>query len=231
MTEKIIGILGGMGPEATVELFQRIVTLTPAKQDQDHYRIIIDNNPKVPDRTAAIQDRGPDPQTLLIESARTLERAGVGFIVIPCNTAHHWLEGIRKSVGVPVVDMVGETARMVSKHKPAIRSIGLLATDGTLKTALYQKALAGLSIKAMTPDTEDQKVVMEAIYKVKAGDYSTKERLIFVIRHLLDRDVQGLILGCTELPLLVREGELNCPIFDPISVLAKTAVKLAGQTP
>lgn len=229
MAERIIGILGGMGPEATVELFQRIVKLTPAKQDQDHYRIIIDNNPKIPDRTAAIQDRGPDPRPFLIESARTLERAGASFIAIPCNTAHHWLRGIRKSVSVPIIDMVGETALTVSQHKPAIRSIGLLATDGTLGVGLYQKALGRLSIETLTPDTVDKNVVMEAIYKVKAGDYSSKEKLIFVIRHLLDRDAQGLILGCTELPLLVSEGELNCPIFDPISVLARAAVKLAGE--
>jgi len=230
MAEKIIGILGGMGPEATVELFQRIVKLTPAKQDQDHYRIIIDNNPKIPDRTAAIQDCGPDPLPSLIGSACVLERAGASFIAIPCNTAHHWLEGIRKSVSIPIIDMVGETALTVSQYEPSIRSIGVLATEGTLEVGLYQKVLAGLSIEALTPDSVDQNVVTEAIYKVKTGDYSSKEKLISVIDHLLDRDVHGLILGCTELPLLVSEGELSCPIFDPISVLARVAVELAGET-
>ncbi|GAH53208.1 unnamed protein product, partial [marine sediment metagenome] len=110
MPEKIIGILGGMGPEATVDLFHKIIKFTPAKKDQDHFRIIIDNNPKIPDRTAAILGKGEDPLPALQETARNLEKAGVDFIIIPCNTAHYFLPQIQKSVNIPVLNMIEETA-------------------------------------------------------------------------------------------------------------------------
>jgi aspartate racemase len=229
MFEKTIGVLGGMGPEATVELFRLIVRSTPAQKDQDHCRILIDNNPKIPDRTAAIVGQGPDPFPELLASARTLEAAGAGFIVMPCNTAHNWLAGLRRQVSIPIVDMVGETVSAASAHRPPMKSIGLLATKGTLEVGLYQKALKEKGLSVLSAEPNDQDVLMEIIYRVKAGDYTAKDNLLEVAQKILKKGADGLILGCTELPLILQPGDLACPLFDPLSVLAQTAVRLAEK--
>ncbi|GAH56604.1 unnamed protein product, partial [marine sediment metagenome] len=139
MPEKIIGILGGMGPEATIDLFYKIIKFTPAEKDQDHFRIIIDNNPKIPDRTAAILGKGEDPLPALQETARNLEKAGVDFIIIPCNTAHYFLPQIQKSVNIPVLNMIEETAKETRKRIFPIQKVGLLASMGIYKTEIYHQ--------------------------------------------------------------------------------------------
>jgi len=120
--KRVIGILGGMGPEATVALYKRILDRTPAKRDQDHLRVIIDSNPKIPDRTAAIVGKGESPLPMMTEGVRNLERVGADFLIIPCNTAHHWLSELRKAVSIPIIDMVGETAAAVAAHTPLTES-------------------------------------------------------------------------------------------------------------
>ena len=229
MSERVIGILGGMGPEATVELFRRILACTPARRDQDHLRILIDNNPKIPDRTAAILGKGPDPLPTLLDSARTLQQAGADFLVIPCNTAHHWLPALRRTLSVPILGMVAETAEEVARHRPPLGTTGLLATSGTIKADLYQQALSEKGIASLVPTPKEQDLVMEAIYRVKAGDHTVKEQVLHVAQNLLDRGAEGLILGCTELPLVVQEGDLACPLFDPLSILACRAVEWAKE--
>lgn len=226
MAEPIIGILGGMGPEATVELYRSIVSTTPAKQDQDHFRILIDNNPKIPDRTAAILGKGSDPFPALLESARILEQAGAGFLIIPCNTAHHWLSELRRSLSIPVLDMIAETAVEVARHRPTLRKIGLLATRGTIQAGLYQQALKAKALNFLTPEPDEQDVIMEVIYRVKAGDYTAKGRLLRVAQHFTQRGAEGLIIGCTELSLIMKQEDADCPVFDPLSVLTHRAVML-----
>ena len=226
MAEPIIGILGGMGPEATVELYRSIVSITPAKQDQDHFRILIDNNPKISDRTAAILGKGSDPFPALLESARILEQAGAGFLIIPCNTAHHWLSELRRSLSIPVLDMIAETAVEVARHRPTLRKIGLLATRGTIQAGLYQRALKAKALNFLTPEPDEQDVIMEVIYRVKVGDYTAKERLLPMAQHLIQRGADGLILGCTELSLIIKQEDTDFPVFDPLSILSYRAVML-----
>ena len=121
--EKIIGILGGMGPEATIDLFQKIVKLTPAQQDQEHLRIIIDNNPKIPDRTKAILHGGENPLPELIKTAQNLERAGADFIIIACNTAHYYLPEIQKTVNITIFSIMQETALYIHHVFPSMKQI------------------------------------------------------------------------------------------------------------
>lgn len=137
MSEKVIGILGGMGPEATIDLFYKIIKLTPAEKDQDHLRIIIDNNPKIPDRIAAILGKGEDPLPVLQETARNLEKAGADFIIIPCNTAHYFLSSIQESIKIPILNMIEETAKETQKRIPQIQKVGLLASIGVYETKIY----------------------------------------------------------------------------------------------
>jgi len=228
VTESVIGIIGGMGPEATLELFHRILACTPAQRDQDHYRILIDNNPKIPDRTAAILGHGADPLSALLASARTLQQAGASFLVMPCNTAHHWLPALRRSISIPILDMVNETAKHVLNHRPPLKTIGLLATTGTLKVELYQKALEEKGLTSLVPRPDEQSSVMEAIYRIKAGDYAAKDAVLHIAQQLIRRGAAGLVLGCTELSLIAKEEAVGCPLFDPLSILAREAVKWAS---
>ena len=227
MPERTVGILGGMGPEATVELFRRIIALTTAKRDQDHLHVLIDSNPKIPDRTAAILAQGESPLPLLIAVAKDLERAGADFIIIPCNTAHYWLHELREVVSIPIIDMIGETAARVATNIPALRTIGLLATTGTLRSNLYQRAFARSGVDLLVPSEEEDAAIMRAIHGIKAGDHTVREAVIGVAHGLVARGAEGIIPGCTELSLVVSQDSLSVPVFDPLSILAERAVALA----
>lgn len=225
---KIVGILGGMGPEATIDLFTKIVRSTPASKDQDHLRIIIDNNPLIPDRQEAILEGGPSPAPLLIETARNLEAAGADFIVIPCNTAHYWIEEIRSAVKIPVVDMIKETAEHVARSYPSLRTMGLLAATGTVRSGLYQQRLLEVGIRTVSPSDTDQDGLMQAIYAVKAGDMSkSSTAAIRIGQKLVAAGAEAIIAGCTEIPLVVRAGDLSIPIIDATEVLARQTVEIA----
>lgn len=219
MNERTIGIIGGMGPAATLDLFRRILWNTPAQCDQDHLHILVDNNPKIPDRTKAILGQGSDPLPALIRSARRLQQAGASFLITPCNTAHHWLPRLRKQVKTPIVDMVKETASAIARHRPPLEAIGILGTTGTLCAAMYQNALSEQGIAALTPADENQDQVMEAIYQIKAGNHAVKDLVLPTIQKLIGQGANGLILGCTELSLLTVEKDISCPVFDPSAFL------------
>ena len=138
---KTIGILGGMGPEATLELYRKILQFTEVHCDQDHHRILIDNNPFIPDRTAFILGLGPDPLSALTDSALLLERAGADLIIMPCNTAHFWLDDLAARVNIPFLDMIGETADCVFSSEPEVNKVTVLSTSGTMKAGLYHRRL------------------------------------------------------------------------------------------
>ncbi|MBM4277220.1 MAG: aspartate/glutamate racemase family protein [Deltaproteobacteria bacterium] len=233
MTEKIIGILGGMGPEATIDLFTKIVKGTKVKKDQDHLRILIDNNPKIPDRTLAIQGKGPSPLRQLIQSAKLLEKAGADFIVIPCVTAHYYYAPLQGKVKIPILNIVTETVHHIKKRLKGVDKIGLIATTGTIQTGLFQEALSSIGIDSILLDTPLQENwVMEAIYGEKGiktiGPSETSRYLILeVSQRLLRQGAQAILAGCTEIPLVLKEGELPVPVIDPISLLAQAAIAMA----
>jgi len=233
MPEKIIGILGGMGPEATIDLFTKIIKGTRVKKDQDHLRILIDNNPKIPDRTKAIKGKGPSPLKQLIRSAKILEDAGADFIVIPCVTAHYYYESLQKRIKIPVLHIIEETMKYIQAKLKGIHKIGLIATTGTLHTSLFQNAFQPTGIELMIPNPEIQKKwVMEAIYGKNGiktiGPSENSRRLILeASENLIQRGAQAMIAGCTEIPLVLKEGDLSVPVIDPISILASAAIKKA----
>ena len=229
-TEKrgAVGILGGMGPLATSAFYRRLILLTPASEDQDHLRIFIDNNPQIPDRTAAILHGGEDPLPFLQESARGLQKAGADFIAIPCNSAHYYLEGIREAVRIAVLSMIEETVSALEE-----RVVGLLATDGVLRSRLYHRACKAEGITLLEPAPKDQKAVMTTIYGIKEGrkapsDYSKwlKEEA----DRLQAKGARAVIVGCTELSLIPNE-DLPIPAYDALDILARATVEraLAGH--
>ncbi|HDP37193.1 MAG TPA: amino acid racemase [Candidatus Atribacteria bacterium] len=229
MPEKIIGILGGMGPEATIDLFYKIIKSTPAEKDQEHLRIIIDNNPKIPDRTAAILGKGEDPLPDLQETARNLEKAGADLIIIPCNTAHYFLTSIQESVKIPILNMIEETAKETQRKTPQIKKVGLLASIGLYKTEIYHQHFKKFNIEIISPEEKDKEEVMKVIYAVKAGDLSNKakDNILKIVQKLIDKRAEAIITGCTEISLLLKEGDVSVPVIDPTQILAKIAIQKA----
>ncbi len=230
MREKIIGILGGMGPEATIDLFTKIVKGTKVKKDQDHLRILMDNNPKIPDRTLAIQGKGPSPLPHLIRSAKLLEKAGADFIIIPCVTAHYYYEPLKRKIRIPILHIIEETVKFMEQKYKEIQKIGLLATAGTLRTGLFQKAFSSTGTELITPSPEIQeRWVMKAIYgkkgiKVIGPSEESKALMLKAAESLIQKGAQAIIAGCTEVPLVLKEGDISVPVIDPVSILARAAI-------
>ena len=226
MARRTVGILGGMGPEATGDLFLKIVKSTPAQRDQEHLRIIVDNNPQIPDRTAAILHGGQDPTPILTETARNVEKAGASFIIIPCNTAHYFHSAITAAVSIPVLHMMNETAHYLKQQ--GVIKVGLLASDGTIESGLYHKALENLGIGVIVPSPHRQKGVMDAIYGVKSGEFKAARELALVAaRETIEMGADAVVAGCTEIPLIVHDGDLSRPVVDATLVLAQAAVREA----
>jgi len=230
-----VGVLGGMGPLATADFYTKLVRLTPAACDQDHLHVIIDSNPQIPDRTTAVLSGGPDPTPALVAAARRLERAGATLIVIPCNSAHAFLRVIRRAVGVPVLDIMDEVAAAAAGLTPAPRAAGLLATTATLRMRLYHAAFGARGIAILEPGPDEQLGVMTAIHAVKAGDLGATggARLRDVAEALVRRGAQALVLGCTELPLIVDPASVSVPVLDGSDLLARAVLRetLGGAAP
>ncbi len=228
MGEKTIGILGGMGPLATVELFRRIVENTPAKTDQEHLRIIIYNNPKVPDRTAYLLGNGENPLPELIKSAKKLEECGVDFIVIPCNAAHFFIEEIRKSVKIPVLSMIETAAEEAAKL--GLKRVGVLATTGTIVAGVYHRALKRRGMETITPTEVQQSRVMRGIYDgVKKGNLELGRELILQVAREMEKICDVIIAGCTEVSLVLSQKDLRVRFIDAMDTLARKAVKFAME--
>ena len=236
MAEKTIGILGGMGPEATLDLFAKIIAHTPAARDQDHLRVVIDSNPKVPDRTDAILRGGESPVPAMRAGIDALKRAGADFVVIPCLSAHFFLDELQRDAGLQILSMFDVAAEHIRAHHPNIRKVGMLATNGTLQGGRFRERLQVSGIETLTPAGSDQERVMVSIYKIKGapggrGRSAIAAEIREIAGRLLRRGVQGVVAGCTEIPLVLKPGDLDVPVFDTLTLLARAAVAAAGRTP
>jgi aspartate racemase len=229
MRDRIIGILGGMGPEATADLFREITALTPAARDQDHVRVLIYSNPKIPDRTRAVVERGEDPLPQLIESAKLLEQAGAGILAIPCNAAHHFVPRLQTHIGIPILNMIEETCREFCSRLPGARSAGLLAATGTIRSGIYRSVFDAHGVCVIEPPPVDQNEVQSAILSVKAGVHSSDIREVFqgAGSRLAARGADAVILGCTEIPLAFDPAEVDYVTLNPTRILAGAALEWA----
>jgi len=236
MKEKVIGILGGMGPEATLDCYSRIISNTPAKTDQEHLRVIIDSNPKVPDRTAAIIDEGESPVPLLVAGCRSLQQAGADFIIIPCVSAHFFLDEIQHQIELPILSIFDVVAETLASDHPQIKTVGLMGTTGTINGGLFQKRLSTEGIETIVPDETHQSKVMEAIYDIK-NSQPVRSRaqitsdLVAAADSLISNGARGIIAGCTEIPLALKQEHLSVPYFDALTILARAAIFKGGLTP
>ena len=230
MAKRSIGILGGMGPLATADLFRKIVTLTRAGCDGDHIRVYIDSNSSIPDRTAAILNGGPDPLPAMRDSLRKLERCGADCIIMPCNTAHYFLPRLQSETKIPFISMLAETAKACAARFPG-KTACVLATRGTLASGLYTEALARENVPCILPDEHQRDVLMTAIYDcVKGGKplELVREPMETLIADLTKAGADYFILGCTELPIVQQELALSGAFIDPTAELAKAAIRVCG---
>ncbi len=229
MEEKVIGILGGMGPEATADLFHRIIKATPVERDQDHPRTIIYSNSKVPDRTPAITGEGSSPVLEMVKAAKALEAAGADFLIIPCNTAHHFIGELRESVRIPILHMIELAAEKVCSELPQVERAGLIATDGTVRSGIYHRNFEQKGIEIIIPPEELQQASMDAIYgHIKKGDLDGGRGIVHrVANDLVNDGAQAVICGCTEISLVLKDGDVPVPVVDPLQVLAEAAVGTA----
>ncbi len=231
MTKKI-GILGGMGPEATVYLFKQIIAATDASCDNEHIPIIIYNNPKIPDRTNAILNEGPSPTPHLIEGAQFLEKSGASFILMPCITAHYFHSQVSRQIGIPFINLIYETAQYIAEQMPKIKKIGLLATRGTQKTGLFQTFFNDIQKEIIVPDENRQPEFSEAVYGEQGIKRGFKEKpgkmLCGLTEHLKQKGAEAVIAGCTEVPLALMPADIDIPLIDPLAISAKVAVAKAG---
>lgn len=227
---KTIGILGGMGPMATADLFKKIVANTRAGSDREHIRIFIDNHAQIPDRTAAILAGGEDPVPAMLDSLRKLESCGADCIIVPCNTAHYFVPRLQEMTAVPFVNMIEETAKVCATELPG-KIAGLLGTTGTLKTGLYNAALEAADVQYLVPDEACQEALMRVIYdgvKADAAPQSYRKDMEMVVRTLRQQGAQYFVLACTELPLAFDALRLPVTTVDPTLVLARAAIRYCG---
>jgi aspartate racemase len=226
---KTIGIIGGMGPLATVHLFERIVLRTKAEKDQEHIRVLIDCNTNIPDRTKAILGDGENPVKELADSAKILEGSGADFLIMPCNTAHYFIDEIKKFVNIPFIDMPEETAKYTYEKYGKDTVVGLMATDGTIKSKIYENYYSKLGIKTVVP-VKTQVKIMEFIYDViKKGDYNAGTDLLFECAdELKELGANAFLLGCTELSSAQYLYKFEGDFINPMEVLTEKAIIYAG---
>lgn len=225
---KTIGILGGMGPLATCDLFHKIIQVTDADCDQNHVRICIDNNTEIADRTEAIIHQGKDPVPEMVKSAVQLQSLGADVLTMPCNTAHYFYDRIIPFVDIPFLNMIDETARAISDG--GLRKVGLLATDGTLQADVYTRAFEKRGITIVIPPPEHQAYVMDLVYNgIKNGnEHIDTKPFQRCAEDLFQKGVQTLVLGCTELPVAFELFGFDYPNIDPTLILAESAVRFVG---
>ncbi len=236
-----LGIVGGVGPSATVDFMNKIIQNTTAKKDQDHIKMVVEQNPQIPDRTANLIQNQTDPTIALFSTCKKLEVAGSDAIAIPCNTAHAFVKEIQEHLKVPIVNMITTTAEHILNNFGKETKVGLLATTGTVQSNVYYNVLVDFGLQVIIPDEEHQTAVMESIYGpkgVKAGftEGVCEEHILKGANYLIENGAQVIILGCTELPLLFPKtkeltwGEKTVELIDPTLVLAKKIVAMAKVT-
>lgn len=232
----LLGIFGGMGPEATSDIFRSIIRLTPAEKDQDHIPTLIYSLPQVPDRMSSINNNDPAIIPYLVEAVQLLENSGAIVISIPCNTVHYYYDIMADTVEVPIINMIKETVAEVKINYPDIKKVGLLATTGTISTGLYEDELNKNGFDIIVPDDmiEDE-FVMKAVFGIKSGvDRKVNEDLLAIAgENVINKGAEIIILGCTEIPLAFNPERSVVPVINATEVLARSSVemyrKLAGE--
>lgn len=225
---KAVGVIGGLGPMATIYYLEQITKMTDAKRDQEHLKILLESNPDTPDRTEYILGKKTaNPLPVLIKAGRELAGLGADFLTIPCITAHYFYEPLCEALPIPVLSLCADTARELAAKK--IRKVGILATWGTIRGRILEQEFEKYDIESIYPEPDTQQLVMDIIYDdIKKGTFPQEEQIRSICHSLLEKGAEKIILGCTELSLLKKEFHLTAPYVDPLEVLAQKTVLFSG---
>jgi aspartate racemase len=227
--QNVVGVLGGMGPGATVDFMAKVIALTEADRDQDHVRMLVDHNPHVPNRQQAILGDGEDPGPVLAAMAAQLEANGADFLVMPCNTAYVFADDILAATSIPLIDIITESIAAVHERATDASSIGILATDGCLESGIYQAGIEAAGMSAVLPTAGELEQTMVLIEAIKAGRQgkAAGAGMKSLASGLVSRGADAIIAGCTEIPLVLHGDDLRVPLVSSTDALALKTVKLA----
>ena len=228
-SDRLVGVIGGMGPDATIDFMSRVLEKTPAEKDQDHIRMLVEHNPRIPSRQLAMRGDGENPGPVLAEMATRLEAAGADFIVMPCNAAHAWQDDIVAVVNIPFISIIEASVSKALQLAPENGAVGVLTTPACFAAGLYQKALADANREAVLQTSDELAEAIALIDRIKAGDQSEPvvTGLCELAERLLSRGATTLIAACTELPLVLKPSMFTVPLVSSTDVLAEKTVALA----
>lgn len=234
MQQKIAGVLGGLGPEATVDFMSKVIARTIAintannkiVEDQDHIQMLIDHNPTVPNRHDAIRGEGEDVGAHLANMGRRLENADADFLVMVCNTAHAFQSDIEKAISIPFVSIIDEVIAEVENTQSKESKIGVMATQGCLEAELYQKALTDAGYESVIWNDNELADFMNIMYKIKSGDTGEQVQQLTLAsaNTLIEKGASVLIAGCTEIPLVLHQDALNVPLLSSTDIMVDRVI-------
>lgn len=228
---KVLGILGGLGPMATVYFYELLTRHTKAACDQEHIDVVINSRATTPDRTAYILGQSEEnPFEIMVNDAARLVTFGADILAIPCNTAHYFYDRLNAVIKIPILNMVEET--VLTAQRGGCRKLGVLATTGTAKTGTYQRMCALHKLDCAVPDEAAQQCVMDVIYgDIKQGKRADRKAFLRAVDSLRAQGCDRVALGCTELSLVKRDEHLDAFYLDSMEVLAKSAILACKKTP
>lgn len=225
---KSAGAIGGLGPAATLDFFERILRKTRAVRDQDHVRLIIDNNTRIPDLALSAQGKGPSSGPALGAAAKALQTAGADFIVMACNTAHAYEADIRAAISVPFINMIEETTAVVADM--GAERAGVLAAEPCLAARLYQDGLKKRGVEPVLLNADSQRTLNELIYRIKSGDTgdTVRRSMATLAKRLEAQGAEVIIAGCTEVPLVLTADDIEGELVSSTDVLVERTIVFAG---
>ena len=226
----LLGVIGGLGPMATAYFMELVTSMTDALTDQEHIRMLVYSVPDTPDRTDYILGKSiKDPLPCLIDAGLTLKEAGADVIAIPCITAHYFHDKIEKKVGVQILNAISDSAELLKSR--GIAKVGIMATEGTVKSGLFRREFEKKGISAIVPDDNGQNIVTSLIFdNVKKGITPDMDAFFSVKNELLGKGAEMILLGCTELSVIKKSYDVGDHVFDVMEALAASAIEACGKT-
>ena len=227
--DRVVGILGGMGPEATIDIFTDIVKHTHIENDNDHLRIIIDNNPKLPSRQDAILKGTENPGPAMATTAQNIEKAGADFIILGANTAHHFYHYVKDAVNIPVLHIIEETVLETINSVRGIKKVGVLATKGAMKTGMFQNAFKDVDVEVTDVPNDILELVHTAVFSFRAEGINESNLAMMkkAVSFLIENGSEAIVMGCTEIPLILKNQTIDVALINPNDVIADITVKYA----
>jgi aspartate racemase len=227
--DKLVGVIGGMGPGATIDFMSRVLAATPAEKDQQHVRMLVEHNPRIPSRQLAMRGEGENPGPVIANMARRLESGGADFIIMPCNLAHAWQADIESVTSIPFVSIIQESVLSAIARSGDDSAVGLMTTPGCHASGLYQQALADYGRPVVEQTADELSQTMSLVERIKGGDVSDEvaDGLRLLAEQLVIRGAKVLIAACTEFPMVLDESMFDVAFVSSTDVLAKKTVALA----